>query len=224
MPLETVSVPKSAIAPGVGVGGGGGGFLDRGWGGGGDDSGPFRGKPRGLVLETYKLGVWLGLIATTMLFIALSSALIVRRGISFDWETTRMPRLFYLNTAVLVASSLTLEYARRAMRAGLRHVFRRWWLATTLLGLVFLAGQWTAWGQLSTQGVFLGSNPSASFLYLLSGAHWVHLLGGVIALVYVAIRDSRPAMSAVPVETTALYWHFMDGLWLYLLVVLLYWR
>ena len=222
MPLETVIVPKPVLAAG---GGGGGGFLDRGWGGGGDADGPFRGKPRSLILETYKLGVWLGLIATTMLFVALSSALIVRRGISFDWQTTRIPQLFYLNTAVLVASSLTVECARRAMRAGLRQVFRRWWLATTLLGLVFLAGQWTAWGQLSTQGVFLGSNPSASFLYLLSGAHWVHLLGGVIALVYVAIRDGRPApMSAVPVETTALYWHFMDGLWLYLLVVLLYWR
>jgi len=221
MPLETVSVPKPVIA----AGGGGGGFVDHGWGGGGDDRDPFRGKPNRLILETYKLGVWLGLIATTMLFISLSSALIVRRGVSLDWQTTPMPPLFYLNTAVLVASSLTLEAARRAMRAGLRQVFRRWWLATTLLGLVFLAGQWTAWGQLSTQGVFLGSNPSASFLYLLSGAHWVHLLGGVIALVYVAIRDSRPKlMSSVPVETTALYWHFMDGLWLYLLVVLLYWR
>src|SRR5258706_16373445 len=105
MPLETVSVPKPMIASG----GGGGGILDRGWGGGGGDDGPFRGKPRSLVLETYKLGVWLGLIATTMLFIALSSALIVRRGISFDWESTRMPALLYLNTAVLVASSLTLE-------------------------------------------------------------------------------------------------------------------
>jgi cytochrome c oxidase subunit 3 len=199
--------------------------VDRGWDGGGDGDGPFRGKPRALVLETYKLGVWLGLIATSMLFIALTSALIVRRGISSDWQSTRMPPLFYLNTAVLVASSLTLEYARRALRGGLRHVFRRWWLATTLLGLVFLSGQWIAWGQLATQGAFLGGNPSASFLYLLSGAHWVHLLGGMCALLYVAFRDRRPApMGPVPVETTALYWHFMDGLWVFLLVVLLYWR
>jgi cytochrome c oxidase subunit 3 len=178
-----------------------------------------------VVLQTYQLGVWLGLTGITMVFVAFTSALIVRRGVSFDWESLRLPALFYLNTAVLVSSSLTLEYARRALRAGERQIFRRWWLATTLLGLVFLAGQWTAWGQLATQGVFLSSNPSASFLYLLTGAHWVHLLGGVVALLYVAIRDRRPGpLSAVPVEATAIYWHFMDGLWVYLLLVLLYWR
>ena len=220
MPLEAVTVPKTELAGG----GGAGGFVDRGWGGG-DNEGPFRGKPRSVVLQTYQLGVWLGLTGITMVFVAFTSALIVRRGVSFDWESLRLPALFYLNTAVLVSSSLTLEYARRALRAGERQIFRRWWLATTLLGLVFLAGQWTAWGQLATQGVFLSSNPSASFLYLLTGAHWVHLLGGVVALLYVAIRDRRPGpLSAVPVEATAIYWHFMDGLWVYLLLVLLYWR
>ncbi len=200
---------------------GGGGFS--GHGGGGDHN--FRGRPHDWAMRTYLTGVWLALIGIAMVFIAFTSALIVRRGVSTDWQQTELPSLFWLNTAVLLASSFTLDAARRALRDGLFGAFGRWWRVTTALGIAFLAGQVLAWRQLADRGVYLATNPSSSFLYLLSGAHGVHLLGGVAAMLYVLFRSLRPApVSRVPVEALAVYWHFMDGLWIYLLMVLLYWR
>lgn len=203
-------------------GGSGTGFPGPGAGGGGGDH-SFRGRPQELALRTYLTGVWLALAGITMLFTAFTSSLIVRRGISSDWQTTELPGLFWVNTAVLLASSVTLELARRSLRNGLSEVSRRWWLITTALGVTFLVGQVAAWRQLAARGVYLATNPSSSFLYLMTGAHGVHLLGGVVALLYLAILAPRP-VSRTPVEVTAVYWHFMDGLWIYLLMVLLYWR
>ncbi len=188
-------------------------------GGGWGDS--FHGRSEETAIRTNLTGVWLAMIGITMVFIAFSSALIVRRGVSFDWTPTALPRIFWLNTAVLVMSSLTVEMARKALREHATAAFRRWWWISTALGAAFLAGQGIAWKQLAAAGVYLSSNPSSSFLYLLTGAHGVHLIGGVLALGATALRSAprRPAVEAV-----ALYWHFMDGLWIYLLMVLLYWR
>src|SRR5216684_1428115 len=138
-----------------------------------------------------------------MMFVSFTSAMIVRRGVSFDWRPTGIPRLFWLNSAVLVASSLTLELARRGTRSGIAETFRKWWWITTALGVAFLSGQVIAWQQLAASGVYMSSNPSSSFLYLLSGTHGLHLLGGVVALIVVALRRT---VSRVPVEAIALYW------------------
>jgi cytochrome c oxidase subunit 3 len=172
-------------------------------------------------LRTALIGVWLAMGGITMVFVSFTSALIVRRGLSFDWQPTAFPRILWLNAAVLVLSSLTVELARQALHRGSTAKFRRWWWISTALGAAFLGGQVLAWRQLAASGVYLSTNPSSSFLYLLSGAHGVHLVGGVIALLVVALR---PPVSHVPAEAIALYWHFMDGLWIYLLMVLLYWR
>jgi cytochrome c oxidase subunit 3 len=157
----------------------------------------------------------------TMVFVSFTSALIVRRGFSFDWQPTAFPRILWLNAAVLVLSSLTVEVARKGLHQGVAATFRLWWWISTALGAAFLVGQIIAWRQLAAAGVYLSTNPSSSFLYLLSGAHGVHLVGGVIALLVVAMRSK---IAQVSVEAISLYWHFMDGLWIYLLVVLLYWR
>ncbi len=188
-------------------------------GGWGDHS--FRGKSQRVAMRTYLLGVWLAMGGITMVFIAFTSALIVRRGVSFDWRPTPFPPVLWLNTAVLVLSSLTVDTARRALRDGKTGSFRQWWWITTGLGLAFLGGQWMAWKQLSAGGFYLSTNPSSSFLYLLSGAHGLHLVGGVMAFLVVALRKRA---TRVPVEAVSLYWHFMDGLWIYLLVVLIYWK
>ncbi len=191
--------------------------------GGGGDWGDhsFRGRSADVALRTYLTGVWLAMGGITMVFIAFTSALIVRRGVSLDWQPTAFPRILWLNSGLLVMSSLTVESARQALRKGLLESFRQWWWISTALGVAFLGGQFLAWRQLAAAGVYLSSNPSSSFLYLLSGAHGVHLVGGVIAFFTVALRKTP---SRVGVEAIALYWHFMDGLWIYLLMVLLYWR
>jgi len=222
MPTETVLIEKQE--PTAGGGGPGQYFGDDG--GRGD-----RGGRQEASLRIYLTGMWLGLGAITMVFAAFTSAYIVRRGASNDWSATQIPALLWVNTAILVSSSLTLERARRAVGRAFLPVpsvrFRRWWTITTALGMVFLCGQIVAWRLLAAQGVYLSGNPSSSFFYLLTGAHGLHLLGGVVALLYVLARARETApepLTRIPVELTALYWHFMDGLWIYLLLVLVFWR
>jgi cytochrome c oxidase subunit 3 len=99
---------------------------------------------------------------------------------------------------------------------------------TAGLGAMFLTSQLIAWQQLATRGVFVATNPSSSFFYVLTAAHGVHLLGGLLTLGYVTLRVWRPSSywptRAAAVEAASLYWHFMDGLWVYLLVLLMVWR
>jgi cytochrome c oxidase subunit 3 len=167
-----------------------------------------------------RTGMWVALAAIVMLFAALTSAMVVRRGWSSDWKPTRLPRVLWINTCVLVASSLTLARSRRLRSAGRVERFVLWWYATTALGLCFIIGQWVAWREFAARGFYLASNPSSSFFYLLTAAHGLHLVGGLGALLYVAslMRRHRPMKTAV--DVTAIYWHFMDGLWLYLFLLL----
>ena len=164
----------------------------------------------------------LGLGAIVMLFAAFTSALVVRKGLSDDCQATAIPGILWPNTVLLLASSFTLEKARRCYEIQAR--FQRWWWLTTALGVAFLAGQLLAWQQLAASGIYLNTNPSSSFFYLLTGAHGVHLLGGVMALLYLAWKVRLRNLNtpgATIVGVTALYWYFMDGLWIYLFMLLL---
>jgi cytochrome c oxidase subunit 3 len=166
------------------------------------------------------------LAAIVMFFAALSSAFIVRRGLSNDWISTQLPAIVYLNTAVLLASSFILELARRALKAGQREMFNRLWTTGSIMGALFLAGQYIAWRQLSAQGIYLQTNPSSSFFYVLTAAHAVHLIGGVLALLYVSVQAVRLRLGPgkrTAIDVTAMYWHFLDGLWIYLLILFLFW-
>lgn len=172
--------------------------------------------------RAYFTALGLGLATITMFFMALTSAFIVRKGLGGDWQPATLPRLLWVTTAVLIASSFTIERARRRLSQGERAGFRRWWDATTLLGLLFLGGQWAAWLELRAQGVFLASNPASSFFYVLTAAHGLHLSGGLAALLYVGWRrweglDERRATAA---DVSSVYWHFMDGLWVFLFLLL----
>jgi cytochrome c oxidase subunit 3 len=128
----------------------------------------------------------------------------------------------WFNTAILLFSSITIVVARRKLESGARDAFRTWWSVTTGLGLLFLAGQIIAWRRLAAAGMLLSTNPSSSFFYLLTAAHGMHLAGGIFALLYVAFREwKRSRISqATAAELTSIYWHFMDGLWVFLLVLL----
>jgi cytochrome c oxidase subunit 3 len=170
------------------------------------------------------MAMWLAMAAVVMLFAAFTSAMVVRQGLSTDWVSFRLPRILGLSTAVLLASSLTLELSRRLLRSGSGKGFARWLYVTALLGLLFLGSQFAAWRELASQGIYLATNPSSSFFYVLTAAHGVHLLGGVVALLYLVVRAGRIALEprrATPVDVTAIYWHFMDGLWIYILLLLI---
>jgi cytochrome c oxidase subunit III len=188
---------------------------------GGDDSGAYGWE---VPSRAYRTGLWMGLAAIVMLFAAFTSALVVRKGMSTDWVSTTLPPVIYLNTFILLSSSLTLEISRRSLKAGFGLRFERWLYATVFLGVAFVACQLLAWRQLASQGVYLATNPSSSFFYLLTAAHGVHLLGGVAALFYLAFRARRIVTAPsrpVSVDLTAIYWHFMDGLWVYILLLLM---
>ncbi len=200
-------------------GGSGNGFDQ---GGSGGDGGHGAGRPKSLPDQRYYTGMMQGLAAILMLFAAFTSAYVVRKGLSDDWQATAFPRILWLNSMVLLASSFTLEQARRWRQVQAR--FQGWWWATTGLGMIFLMGQILAWQELVAGGVYLNTNPSSSFFYLLTGTHAVHLLGGVMALLYLSWRVWRRnsgGLGATALGVTALYWHFMDGLWIYLFLLLL---
>jgi len=199
--------------------GGGGNLPPVERNGGGDDGKRPRGwKPSP---KRYYTGMALGIVSILMFFMALASAFLVRRG-KGDWVPVHIPVLMWINTGVLLASSATLESARRRLSQGRVSAYRNLWLVTTGLGLAFLAGQVAAWRQLVAQGIYLASNPASSFFYIFTGAHALHLFGGVAALLYVAKRnfDHAQVSRMVAAEVTSHYWHFMDALWLFLLALL----
>jgi cytochrome c oxidase subunit 3 len=187
-----------------------------------------------------------------MVFISLTSAYIVRQGLPTydgatdtyvrDWGIVRLPWLLLaINTAVLLISSLTMEFARRsaARQAALAPVKSipgvslgsersfPWLGLTVLLGFGFLAGQWLAWGELHNGGFYVDTNPSSSFAFLLTITHAVHLTGGVIALLWAASASllHKPVEARrIVVDVTAWYWHFMALLWVYIFGLLAFAR
>jgi cytochrome c oxidase subunit 3 len=172
--------------------------------------------------RTYVTGMIIALGGISMFFVALVSAFIVRKGFpNNDWQSLEVPRILWLNTLILLASSFTLERARKNCRADQDELFRHWWGVTVILGLFFLTGQMVAWRQLAAAGVFFSTNPSSSFFYVFTVAHGLHLLGGITALLAVAFHPLRHLTRRTAIEIVAIYWHFMDGLWLFLFVLFL---
>lgn len=161
-----------------------------------------------------------------MLFAAFTSAFVVRRGLSDDWTSMPKPAILFVNTGVLLLSSLALEVARRTLKSGERSKFNLWWSIGTGLGLLFLLGQALAWRELKAAGIFVSSNPSSSFFYVLTACHALHLLGGVTALVYVDVQALRLTLGPAKrtaIDISAVFWHFLDGLWVYLMVLFYVW-
>jgi cytochrome c oxidase subunit 3 len=169
--------------------------------------------------------IWVVLFAITMMFAAFTSALIVRKA-SQDWHSFTLPSILYFNTLLLLASSATLEVSRRRVATfmgGLKSQIEspaRWLYITLFLGLLFVAGQYVAWSQLRAEGLYLATNPSSSFFYLLTVTHALHVLGGLGGVIYVIRKLSKLALRRSQLVATARYWHFMGILWLYLLLLL----
>ena len=170
--------------------------------------------------------IWVVLFAITMMFAAFSRALFVRKGSSADWRTFTLPSILYFNTVLLLVSSVALEVSRRRVATfmgGQKTQVQspaRWLYITLFLGLLFVAGQYVAWSQLRAEGLYLATNPSSSFFYVLTATHALHVLGGLGGLIYVIRKLSKSALRRSQLVATARYWHFMGILWLYLLLLL----
>jgi cytochrome c oxidase subunit III len=222
--------------------------------GGGDAGGsPESGLPNyGARLRRARLGLICAIVTVGMVFVSLTSALIVRRGLPTfdeasrsylrDWGGVQLPwELLIINTAILLISSLTMEGARRqfARRSALAPVQSipgvslgeernfPWLGVTVILGFAFLVGQFMAWGELKARGFLVNTNPDSSFIYLLTGAHALHLAGGVIALMWASVTSllHKPIEGRrIVVDVAAWYWHFMAVLWVYVFALLAFAR
>jgi cytochrome c oxidase subunit III len=195
--------------------------------GGGDDSGRDGNspEPRRPGSRKYSTAVAVAMLSIVMFFMVLTAAFLVLRTEPQNlhtWAGIRLPRILWLNTCLLMASSATLEIARRRLSMDDSRGFHRMWAITTALGVLFVVGQVIAWRQLAAQGFYETSRMASGFFYVFTVLHAVHLLGGLCALLYVgwhkldASRIGRP----LAVEVASYYWHFMDGLWLFLLALL----
>jgi cytochrome c oxidase subunit III len=224
------------------LGGGGPGKIPhrRGYGGGDDgDHNENSGSPsRKERLRRYRVGMFLCIISVSTLFVCLTLVYVMRQSMGrydpllrefvSDWRPMHLPYLrLWINTAILLVSSVTLELARRRMLRdtefhvlGIKPPQRELpWLGATLgLGFAFLIGQLIVWNGLRAQGLFTQSNPSRAFFFVLTGAHAIHLAGGLIALLFAAggwWMKHRFESRQLVVEVTGWYWHFMGVLWLY---------
>ena len=175
-----------------------------------------------------RTGVWVAMAAITMTFAAFTSAMIVRQGSSYDWQHFALPSVLYLDTALLLASSLVLELARKKVSVFVGGAQKQRSAATAYLwmtlglGLLFVAGQYMAWLKLRSEGLYLASTPSSSFFYLFTVLHALHILGGLAGLTLVIWRFSKPlpTLRLSTLSTVSYYWHFVDVLWIYLLLLL----
>jgi cytochrome c oxidase subunit 3 len=185
--------------------------------------------------EKSETGVWVAVAAISMFFAAFTSSMIVRQGVTPDWLHFQLPRVMYVSTLVLLASSLTLELARRRFadapdsgsaftESGRMLVSKGmyWMYVTGALGLLFVLGQMLAWRSLRAQGLYLATNPSSSFFYVFTVTHAIHLLGGICGVAYVLarLRKTSGVARKSGFGAFSIYWHFMDILWVYLLLLL----
>jgi cytochrome c oxidase subunit III len=170
-------------------------------------------------------GIWVVLASITMSFLAFTSALIVRQGGATDWRHLTLPPILYFNTLLLIGSSVALEVGRRQVRGFMTAKKlvsnpARWLYVALGLGLLFVVGQFVAWSQLRAQGLFLATNPNSSFFYVLTVVHAVHVFGGLGGLTRVILKLNGSTLRKSTLDATSHYWHFMGGLWVYLLWLL----
>jgi cytochrome c oxidase subunit 3 len=147
---------------------------------------------------------------------------------SSERPSLEFPSTFFVSTALILLSSVTFEMTRRALRQRKEEKFTRWLGLTAALGIGFLIAQLLAWRQLIAAGFFVNTNRHSGFAYIFTGLHAVHLLGGIIGLAYVVTKSRWGTWTAIrrraSIDATAIYWHFLDGLWIYLLLILFAWR
>lgn len=204
-------------------GGGGGGGKPPDGGDDGDDGDRDRYRPDGRPSpRRFSTAITIAMVSILMFFMALASAFLVLHHTSHVWVAVHLPWILWVNTAVLIGSSFMLERARVRLSLGDDRGFRKLWFVTTVMGFLFVAGQLVAWRELAAQGVYIASNQASSFFYIFTGAHGVHLLGGVGALLFVLLRNFERAQisKSLAAEITSYYWHFMDGLWVFLFALL----
>lgn len=174
-------------------------------------------------IHPHKFTLWVGIGSILMMFAGLTSAYIVKRN-QANWSSFELPWMFWVSTIAIVLSSATLYLASKAFRERLMGRYRLLMVVTLFLGILFIGLQGIGFKQLWDAGFTLQANVAYSFLYVIVGIHAAHVIGGVIALIVMSLKalsTKTRIYSSVPLELISTYWHFVDVLWLYLLIFLL---
>lgn len=175
-------------------------------------------------LHPHKFTLWVAMASIIMMFAGLTSAFIVKSNLT-GWRTIVLPKIFWVSTIVILISSLTVQLAVKSFKNRKMQSYRLLMVVTLLLGLAFVASQFLGFTELWNQNIrFKGSSGAGQFLYAIAGLHALHVMGGVVALAVMVIKSlvgKTKMYSAVPSEVMAMYWHFVDLLWLYLLIFFL---
>ncbi|MBS4043925.1 MAG: cytochrome c oxidase subunit 3 [Chitinophagaceae bacterium] len=179
-------------------------------------------------LHPHKFLMWVAIGSICMMFAGLTSAYVVKKS-QDNVISVNLPTIFLWSTVVILISSLTLQMAVKAIKAEQASTYKKLLLLTAALGVLFAVMQYKGFVYLDQSGVeFIGrnSNPGASFLLIIIGLHSIHVLGGVIALIVMSLKNnlSKISSSIVSTEVMAAYWHFVDVLWIYLLIFLIFMR
>ena len=173
-------------------------------------------------IHPHKYSLWIAMGSITMMFIGFTSAYVVKRA-QANWLAFELPHIFWVSTAVILASSGTIQMAVKQFKERNMRRYKQLITLTAVLGVIFAACQCIGFAQLNDRGLPLSGPVSASFIYVIVGMHLLHVLGGVVALLIMfgrAFRTKVRSYSPVPIEVAATYWHFVDGLWIYLLIFL----
>ena len=174
---------------------------------------------------TYRITMWVLLAAIVMMFAALSSVYIM----SSEEQSRRvaMPRMVLVSTVLILSSSWTFQRAKRSLQREQTRAHTKWLLLTLGLGLAFLVSQLVGWQELARAGVYFAGHPKSTFFYLATALHGAHLIGGIGLVLFLLFRSRRLLLPLQDVKhstwtgVVGLYWHTMDGIWLWLLALLL---
>ena len=177
-------------------------------------------KPR---THPLKYLLWIALVSIIMMFAGLSSAFIVKRS-QANWLSFNVPLIFYYSTAAIILSSLTIMIAKKAFADRLMSRYSFWLSVTGVLGVLFVIFQIIGFTELWNEGITITRNVSFSFLYVIVGLHALHVFGGLVALIVILVQSyskRKRVYSPVNIDLLSTYWHFVDLLWLYLLVFMI---
>lgn len=183
-------------------------------------------------VDKSKYIAWFLLLAIGMTFAGLLGAyLMIATNRAAEWKPFDLPLQIWISTAIILASSVTYSLAKRGVDRDDFRTARKWLIATTVLGGFFISSQLVLWIELVNRGFYMTGNPYAGFFYILTAAHLVHVVGGIVALASILLRSWYPARGEAEIErrralarSVGWYWHFMGGLWVILFLMLGFWK
>lgn len=180
--------------------------------------------------RSYKLILWFAMISMTMMFAGLTSAFVVSKSRA-DWlKDFELPSAFYISTAVIICCSITFHLAKKAIQKNNRSATTSFLLATLVLGILFVILQFSGFSQIVANGYYFTgseSNITTTFLYVVTVTHLAHLAGGIISLliiIYNHFKQKYNSTQTLGIELGAMYWHFLDILWVYLFLFLFFFK